>query len=127
MAVRFAPLLPLVGVAILIGAALWLYTPDKPRAELERIYAGPPSEFLDVLGMRMHVRDTGPQQAQAVILLHGFGSSLHTWDAWAAPLSASYRVIRFDLPGFGLTGPDPSGNYSDARSLQVLRRAPSPA
>jgi pimeloyl-ACP methyl ester carboxylesterase len=55
-----------------------------------------------------------------VILLHGFGSSLHTWEPLARALSGEYRVIRFDLPGFGLTGVDPSGDYTDARSVQVL-------
>ena len=117
---RIAAIVVLVSAAVVIGGALWLYTPDKPRAELERAYAGPPSEFVEVLGMRMHVRDTGPRDAPALVLLHGFGSSLHTWDAWAGPLDAKYRVIRFDLPGFGLTGPDPSDDYSDARGMQVL-------
>jgi pimeloyl-ACP methyl ester carboxylesterase len=55
-----------------------------------------------------------------VILLHGFGSSLQTWDDWAATLSATHRVIRYDLPGFGLTGADPSGQYSVARGVAVL-------
>ncbi|MFL5282797.1 MAG: alpha/beta fold hydrolase [Rhodopila sp.] len=104
----------------LVGSSLWLYTPDEPRPALEAVYATPPSVFLQVAGMRMHVRDTGPRTAPAVIMLHGLGSSLHTWDAWAGMLSRDYRVIRYDLPGFGLTGPDPTGNYSDARGLQVL-------
>jgi pimeloyl-ACP methyl ester carboxylesterase len=73
-----------------------------------------------VAGLRMHVRDTGPTAAPAVILLHGLGSSLHTWEPWAKVLSADYRVIRFDLPGFGLTGPDPTGDYSDERGIAVL-------
>jgi pimeloyl-ACP methyl ester carboxylesterase len=55
-----------------------------------------------------------------VVLLHGFGASLHTWEPWAQLLSADRRVIRFDLPGFGLTGPDPTGDYTDARSVEVL-------
>jgi pimeloyl-ACP methyl ester carboxylesterase len=53
-------------------------------------------------------------------MLHGFGSSLHTWDAWANSLSDKYRVVRYDLPGFGLTGPDPTGDYSDQRGMQML-------
>jgi hypothetical protein len=35
-------------------------------------------------------------------------------------LAVDHRVIRFDLPGSGLSAPDPSGNYSDARSMEVL-------
>jgi pimeloyl-ACP methyl ester carboxylesterase len=104
----------------LIGGGLWLYAPDKPRAELEAHYARPPSEFVRVAGIRLHVRDTGPKTAPPVILLHGFGSSLLTWEPWARSLSYTHRVIRYDLPGFGLTGADPTGDYSDARGIAVL-------
>ena len=107
--------------ALLVVAAAWfLYTPDKPRAALEAKYAPPPSTFIDVEGVRLHVRDTGPRTAPALILLHGFASSLHTWEGWATPLEADHRVIRIDLPGFGLTGPDPSGDYTDERAIQVI-------
>ena len=95
-------------LAVLIVGGLWLYTPDKPQAALEAEYAPPPSRFVQAAGVRLHVRDTGPRNAPAVLLLHGFGASLHTWEAWAEPLSANHRVIRLDLPGFGLTGPDPT-------------------
>ncbi|WP_298194000.1 alpha/beta hydrolase [Novosphingobium sp.] len=111
---RWTAGLLLVAIASL---AVWLYAPDKPRAALEAAY---PSDYRTVLGLRVRLRDTGPREAPAVILLHGFGSSLDTWDAWAKALSARYRVIRLDLPGFGLTGPDPTGDYSDARTLAVL-------
>jgi pimeloyl-ACP methyl ester carboxylesterase len=111
--------LPLLLVATL-AAAWWLYTPDKSRAVLEAKYLNGPGDYLDVAGLRLHVRDSGAREAPAVILLHGFGSSLHTWEPLARALSAEYRVIRFDLPGFGLTGVDPSGDYTDARSVQVL-------
>lgn len=108
-------------LACVVGGALWwLYTPDKPRAPLEAEYAPPPSTFLDVAGIRLHVRDTGPRAAPAVIFLHGFGASLQTWDEWARDLERDHRVIRYDLPGFGLTGPDPTGDYTDARSIAVL-------
>jgi pimeloyl-ACP methyl ester carboxylesterase len=107
----------LVAVAAL---AAWLYTPDESRAALEARYGATAADFLPVDGLRLYVRDSGPRQAPAVILLHGFGSSLQTWDGWAAALSAHHRVIRFDLPGFGLTGADPTGDYSDRRTVQVL-------
>jgi pimeloyl-ACP methyl ester carboxylesterase len=106
--------------AMIFGAGFWLYTPDVSRASLEPRYAAPPSTFVEAAGITLHVRDTGPRDARAVVMLHGFGSSLHTWDAWADALSADHRVIRFDLPGFGLTGPDPTGDYSDERSIAVL-------
>ena len=107
-------------VVVVIGVGVWLYTPDRGRAGLVAQYAGPPSQFLEVAGTTLHVRDTGPRDAQAVILLHGFGSSLQTWDAWAADLERDHRVIRYDLPGSGLSGADATGDYTDARAVAVL-------
>jgi pimeloyl-ACP methyl ester carboxylesterase len=108
-------------IALLIaGLGVWAYTPDEPRAELEAKYHVSPDDYVEVAGIRLHVRDTGPRNAPALVLLHGFGSSLQTWDAWADALSPQYRVIRYDLPGFGLTGADPSGDYSEARAVAIL-------
>ena len=109
-------------VVLLVGGG-WLWTPDKDRAELEAVYAGPASEFVDVLGVRLHVRDSAPDAAPGtptLLLLHGFGSSLHTWEPWAQALAATHRVIRIDLPGAGLTGADPSGDYTDERGIALL-------
>lgn len=106
-----------MAVVLLAG---WLWTPDLDRGALESRYANGAGDFIEVAGIRLHVRDSGPKTAPALILLHGFGSSLHTWESWAQVLATDYRVIRFDLPGSGLTGPDPSGDYSDPRSLQIV-------
>ena len=114
------PIVMIVALLAAIGGGAWLYTPDKPRAELEARYGRAPSAFPEVAGLRLHVRDTGPRDAHSVIMLHGLGSSLHTWEPWAEALSDRYRVIRYDLPGFGLTGADPTGDYSDARAEAVL-------
>lgn len=109
----------LAGFTVLgtLAMAVWLYQPDKQRGALEEIYAG---EYRTVDGVRLRLRDTGPSDAQAIVMLHGFGASLETWEDWARALSARYRVIRFDLPGFGLTGADPTGDYTDARSMKIL-------
>lgn len=108
-------------VSVALGAlGLWLWTPDKSRAELEARYANAPTDFVEAGGVRLHVRDTGPRDAPAVILLHGFGASLHTWELWAVPLSEHLRVIRYDLTGAGLTGADPTGDYTDERAMQLL-------
>ena len=109
---------PVFVLALLTG--LWLWTPDEDRGTLEARYAKAPSTFIEIEGVRVHLRDTGPRDAPAVILLHGFGSSLHTWEAWAHVLEARHRVIRYDQPGAGLTGVDPTGDYSDVRGMQVL-------
>ena len=138
----------LMGLGLLAVLALaglgWLWTPDRERVELETRYAQAPSQFLDVADVRLHLRSSGPtappavngpseptvagstvrtaagQTPPVVVLLHGFGASLHTWEDWASVLSQDFRVIRYDLPGAGLTGPDASGDYTDARGMAVL-------
>lgn len=111
----------LISLAVLLAAALWwLWTPDKDRAALERLYLNAPADMIDVAGTRLHVRDSGPKTAPAVIFLHGFGASLHTWEPWANTLAKDLRVIRIDLPGSGLSLPDPTGDYTDKRSLQII-------
>ena len=87
----------------LLGAGWYLYSPDQPRSTLERRWAPAPSQFVEVAGVRLHIRDTGPRDGSAVLLIHGFGSSLHTWEAWASLLENRFRVIALDLPGFGWT------------------------
>jgi pimeloyl-ACP methyl ester carboxylesterase len=107
-------------LAILIVAAAWLWTPDLDRRTLEARYLRSPADMVDVAGVRLHIRDTGPRDAPAVVLLHGFGSSLDTWDAWAEGLQQDFRVVRLDLPGCGLSSPDATGVYTDARTLTIL-------
>ena len=107
-------------VLLLVGLGLWLWTPDRPRSELEARYLASPGDLITLGGMRIHVRDTGPREAQAVVLLHGFGSSLHTWEPWAEALSANRRVVRIDLPGAGLSDPDPDRNYRTGHEVALL-------
>jgi pimeloyl-ACP methyl ester carboxylesterase len=106
-------------LALLLGCG-WLWTPDESREALEARYAQPPSQFLTVAGLRLHLRDTGPREGPTLILLHGFGDSLLGWEPWAQALEDRFRVIRIDLPGAALTGPDPTGDYSDDRAVQIL-------
>ncbi len=109
-------------LAALVLAAFWLWTPDKPRADLERDYLANPADMVDVGGAVLHVRDDGPKTAPAVIMLHGFGASLHTWEPWARTLSRTHRVLRLDLPGSGLSPPDPENDYRDIRVIALLLR-----
>ena len=107
--------------ALLFLAALYLWTPDKSKAELEKIYGSPKTAYVSALGVNIHYQDTGPSKNPTpIVFLHGFGSSLQTWDSWSEALSSEYRVISLDLPGFGLTGEDPSGIYTDQRSVEVI-------
>jgi pimeloyl-ACP methyl ester carboxylesterase len=99
----------LAGAILLIGGIASVSYRDIPVAELKSRYAGPPSRFLTLDGMEVHYRDEG--QGPALVLLHGTAASLHTWNDWAEALTDDYRVIRMDLPAFGLTGPHPERDY----------------
>ncbi|MBF0224897.1 MAG: alpha/beta hydrolase [Desulfobacterales bacterium] len=69
------------------------------------------SKFINILGTSVHYRDEG--NGPVLILLHGVVSSLHTWDEWVKELSPYYRIIRFDVPGFGLTDPKDTKKFAD--------------
>ena len=121
MFLKALKIIAIVFIAFLLLAALYLWTPDKSKAELEKTYGSPKNAYVTALGVNLHYQDTGPSKNPIPILfLHGFGASLQTWDVWSEALSSEYRVISIDLPGFGLTGEDPSGIYTDQRSVEVL-------
>jgi pimeloyl-ACP methyl ester carboxylesterase len=73
--------------------------------------------YVEAAGQSWRVREEGPAGAPALVLIHGFSHSLETWDTWAQDLSRDYRVIRFDLPGHGLTGAREDGAYSVADTV----------
>ena len=109
-----------LGTAILAIVMYGLWTPDLERAELEKRYVASSPQMLDVDGLKVHYKETGPQAAPALLLMHGFGSSLQAWDDWSLKLEQKYRVIRLDLPGFGLTGASPANDYSEEKDLAIL-------
>jgi len=108
-------------IAVLGIAFLALRTPDTARDEMLAKYAGQGAMFADgVGGMRVHWRDEGCRDCPAIILLHGSNSSLHTYERMIAELSGEYRIITYDQPGHGLTGPHPRDDYSAAGMFEAL-------
>jgi pimeloyl-ACP methyl ester carboxylesterase len=98
---------------LLVVMLITFYQPDIPVDQLKEKYAVPPSQFVSWGGMNVHYRDEGPAtDTIPIVLLHGTSSSLLTWDACTKEWSKKHRVIRMDLPGFGLTGPNPEQDYS---------------
>lgn len=98
----------LLGLLLIAAAAGFALSraPDRSAESLVPRWAPAPSDFIDVRGMVVHVRDEGPRNDPApLVLLHGTGASLHTWEGWVRALKGQRRVITLDLPGFGLTGP----------------------
>ena len=97
------------------------WAPDLPVAALAKRWAPPPSVFVPLQGMQVHLRDTGPRDdGLPIILIHGTSSDLHTWDGWVSELAATRRVVCMDLPGFGLTGPAPDDDYSPERYARFI-------
>jgi pimeloyl-ACP methyl ester carboxylesterase len=119
-------LISFLGIFVLLALSFTVFiaanwAPERTVEDLKARWALPPSAFLDAAGMRVHLRDEGPKDDKSpIVLIHGTGSSLHAWEGWARTLKDSRRVIRFDLPGFGLTGPSPDGIYSIDRDIGVL-------
>ncbi len=113
-----AVVLALTGLAV---ASVW--APDRSVESLKPRWAPAPSRFITLDGAAVHYRDEGPRDdPQPLLLLHGSAASLHTWEGWTAALHDERRVIRLDLPGFGLTGPFQDGASSLARTLGVIER-----
>ena len=108
--------------ALLLAALTAIYwAPDRPVSELTGRWAPPPSQFIPIEGMQVHVRDEGPRDDPSpILLLHGTSSSLHTWEPWAKVLREKHRVISVDLPGYGLTGPFPDGDYRLAHYTRFI-------
>jgi pimeloyl-ACP methyl ester carboxylesterase len=109
-------------VVLIVGVALATsWAPDLPVSVLAARWAPPPSKFVQIAGMSVHLRDEGPAADPVpIILIHGTSASLHTWEGWASALRSRHRVVSFDLPGFGLTGPSPSGDYSAQANVRFM-------
>lgn len=93
---------------------------DTDRARAVETYGGPPSKFIEIDGVLMHVRDEG--QGPPLVLLHGSRASLHQWDGWVKELHDDFRIIRIDGAAHGLSVPDASGDYSPDRQVRLLEK-----
>lgn len=108
-------------VVALMAGFLLVRTPDTDRDAMILKYGGSQANFADgPAGMRVHWRDDGCRECPAIILLHGSSASLHTWGPLVERLGVEYRIITYDQPGHGLTGPHPMDDYSAAGMFQAL-------
>lgn len=111
---------------VLIGALVWMLTRSGGEPALDQAarfdspYWTSDDRLVDVDGVTARVRSEGPADAPVIVMVHGFSYSLESWDGWAADLSSDHRVIRMDLPGHGLTGPDPQQRYSVPQTVEFL-------
>ncbi|VVD28854.1 alpha/beta fold hydrolase [Paraburkholderia dioscoreae] len=92
-----------------------------PRDELRQRYTQSGSRFVKIMGADVHYVDEG--SGDIIVMMHGFASSLHTWNRVADELKREHRVIRLDLPPFGVTGPLRSSSGAiETMDLPTYRR-----
>lgn len=122
----------ILAILVLAGVATFLFWPGA-RDEVETApgdvaaipdtpYWGDADRWVMVDGVRARVRIEGPEEGPVVVMVHGFSFSLETWDHWAADLATDYRVVRMDLPGHALTGPDPQARYSVDQTVDFVEQ-----
>lgn len=104
----------LAGIVLSMRAGMW----NTDRKEVEARWGSGPSQYAMVDGVRIHYRDEG--QGPVVVLLHGSIVNLHEWSEVVPLMTDRFRVIRLDWSPYGLSGPDPSGEYSTARAAQLV-------
>jgi pimeloyl-ACP methyl ester carboxylesterase len=67
-----------------------------PAREVDLYESG---QTINVDGWDLHYISQG--WGEPLLLIHGLGANLYTWNRTAALLAKKYRVIAVDLPGFG--------------------------
>ena len=111
----------LIVIAVLALAVLSIefqvWNPSRDRVEAK--YRDADSRFTTIDGLRLHYKDQG--QGPAVLLWHGNFGSLDFYDGWVDALSDRYRLIRFDVNGYGLSGPDEKIDFTIERRLMIAR------
>jgi len=83
---------------------------DMPLEDLRAKYELPNSQYMELDGVEVHYVDEG--NGPPVVLSHASFHSLRAWDGMTDALTDQFRIIRFDFPNAGLTGPDAKNRYS---------------
>ncbi len=98
---------------IVSGLVFAIAQKDIPREKLKAKYTNSASQFMPLMDMQVHFRDEGSHtDSLPILLIHGTSSSLNTWDSLVSLLPKNKRIIRLDMPAFGLTGPNKENKYS---------------
>lgn len=79
------------------------------------------SRFVEAAGLCWHLQQMG--HGPDLLLLHGTGSSTHTWRGLMPPLARHWRVTAVDLPGHGFSAMPPASDVRGTMSLEGMARA----
>jgi pimeloyl-ACP methyl ester carboxylesterase len=108
-------------LALLVVVFLALRTPDTDAETMHAKYGGDSPLFAKTAnGLSVHYRDQGCMNCPALILVHGSNASLHTFEPLVDKLKNRFRLISYDQPGHGLTGPHPRDDYSASGMIEAL-------
>ena len=102
-------------VAIFLTGAFLLSSCDSdiPVAQLKVKYQKANSAFIDIDGVSVHyIMEGRMDDSLPIVFIHGTSASLHTWDTLSSLLKTNKKIIRLDLPAFGLTGPNRLNQYN---------------
>ena len=106
-------------VAFLLAVNTWVLERETRPASADG------GRIVSLPGGDLHVREDGDPRDPPLLLVHGFGSSLHWWDEVVPALIRDHRVIRVDLLGHGGSAAPRSGYSMEEqadRLAQVLDR-----
>ena len=121
-ALHVLPLHSVLWLALALSGCRMLGMRDLPTAKLEERYGSSSSLYATVDGTRIHYRIEGNSTGETLVLLHGVLASLHTWDGWVEQLRDKYRIVRLDLPGFGLSEPLKNGDYTPEYAVEFFEK-----
>ena len=118
---KFLKYVGVTSLVLAIGICFFYWENDIPLEKLKAKYTSSTSAFVDVMNMSVHFRDEGNKNDSVpLVLIHGTGASLHTWEKSVHLLKDSFRIITMDLPAYGLTGPNPERIYTQAFYVQFI-------
>ena len=105
-----------LGIAVYVAYAHWAWR-DIPVSVMEQKYgADTRTAEIDGVPIRYQLAGSGP----ALVLIHSHYMDMSMWDGWLPLLTPHFTVLRYDLTGHGLTGPDPKGDYTVQRDVSLL-------
>lgn len=88
------------------------------EADLRAKYMLPTSRMIEIDGEPIHYSDEG--RGPTIVMVHGTFGNLRMWNDWTTILRDRYRIVRFDRPPYGLSGPDPAGRYGPDREAEII-------
>src|SRR5579859_6874254 len=86
----------------------------------------PPGRLIDVDGILLHIRCTGPNRGPSVILISGIGNYSFDWALVQSRLESSYQVCSYDQPGMAWSANDaaqPNLPHLAQQMMSLLRVA----